>query len=157
MKLFSGIVCALTLMTAADALAQGLKVELNPPDRRGDVISPHWENWPWREGHSGSQTYNGITVTFRVATNETLSPLLSKASLDYGMHMGVDGIVTKKSDGFDMVIGGLTPGEHHIATYHNDFREFTPTKFDVLVGGQSVVKDFSPSWRVTNDYEVAAA
>src|ERR1700744_5681171 len=119
MKLFSGIVCALTLMTAADALAQGLKVDLNPPDRRGDVITPHWENWPWHEAKTGSNTFGGITVTFRSSDNHALSPVLSKALLDCGMHMGVDGIASDKGPdgaGFDMVISGLPAGAHQIVT-----------------------------------------
>ncbi len=160
MKMFSGIVCALTLGAFGSVLAQGLKVDLNPPDRRGDVITPHWENWPWREAKTGSNTFGGITVTFRSSDSHALAPVLSKALLDYGMHLGVDGIASDKSAdsaGFDMVISGLSAGTHQIVTYHNEVRDVAPVKLDVLVDGASVIKDFQPSQHVTNDYELASA
>ncbi len=135
-----------------------IKVDLNPPDRRGDVITPHWENWAWHEGPSGSQTYSGVTVTFRAATNAVLSPILFKGSLDYGTHMAPDGFVTKSRGGagVDMILSGLGAGPHTIATYHNEVRDLAPAKFDVFVNGALKLKGFTPTWRATNDYEVAS-
>ncbi len=146
------------LLTVIPAVAQELKVDINPPDRRGDVLTPHWENWPWHEANVGSRTMGNITVTFRAAANDRLSPIVYKPSLDYGMHMAVDGFITRNATnegGFDLVISGLAPGTHSIATYHNEVRAMSPVKFDVFVGGQRLVKDFAPSWRATNDYEAA--
>jgi hypothetical protein len=137
--------------------AAELKVDLNPPDRRGDVITPHWENWPAHEGSSISQKFGDITVTFRTATNEILSPVLFKGSLDWHASMAADGIVTKNSDGMEMVINGLAPGKHTITTYHNEVRDLSPAKFDILVDGQTKFRKFVPGFRATNDYEVAAA
>ena len=160
MKAPANILLALLLaVTGTGAVAAGLKVDLNPPERRTDILMPHWRHWAWHEGGTGSQTFDGVTVTFRVKTNEVLSSILFKASLDYGAHVATDGIFAhnpKDHDGFDMVISGLIPGRHTVVTYHNEVRAVTPPKFDVFVDGQRQVKDFTPSIRATNDYEVAA-
>ena len=150
---------AALLSAAAAASAAELKVDLNPPDNRKDFLTPHWENWAWHEGSSGAQTFGAVTVTFRVATNETLAPILFKGLLDYGATMAADGVVTKNSTnggGLEMVIRGLAPGKHTVVTYHNEVRDLEPAKFDVLVGGGVKLKKMSPTKRATNDYEVAS-
>lgn len=137
--------------------ATGFKVDLNPPDRRGDVMTPHWENWAWREGSSGSSTFGGVSVTLRAAGNGTLSPILYKGLLDYGMHMGCDGVVVKSpGDGLEIILRGLAHGPHTLATYHNEVRDGSPAIFSVSVDGQSRVKDFKPTFRATNDALVAS-
>ena len=77
MKFPVAIFCLLSVCAAG---AAELKVDLNPPDTRKDILTPHWENWAWHEGASGSQTFGNITVTFRGATNEMLAPVWFKAS-----------------------------------------------------------------------------
>lgn len=146
------------VVLAGAAHAAEIRVDLNPPDRRGDVLMPHWDNWPWHDGRLGSQTFDGVTVTFSVGTNDVLSSVLYKATLDFGAHMAPDGIADKNSGpgGVDMVLSGLTPGHHTLVTYHNEVRDLAPAKFDVSVDGKTVLKDFAPTLRATNDYEVAA-
>lgn len=150
---------AVSLFVAAAATADELKVDLNPPDTRKDLLTPHWENWAWREGNSGSQTFGAVTVTFRAATNEILSPILFKAALDYGATMAADGFTLKNStnsgNSVEMIVSGLTPGKHTIVTYHNEVRDLVPAKFNVLVGDDLRIRDFTPTKRATNDYEVA--
>jgi hypothetical protein len=146
-------------MLAATLPAAELKVDLNPPDRRGDVLTPHWENWAWSEGKSGSQTFGAVTVTFRAAPDGVLVPVLFKGLLDYGAHMGCDGIAVGKpagDGGTDMIVSGLTAGKHTLATYHNEVRDLAPARFDVSVDGTPRIKDFMPTKRATNDYQVAA-
>jgi len=158
MKLTVKILCALLAFAGAGRAGE-LKVDLNPPERRTDILTPHWENWAWPEGHSGSQKFGDVTVTFRAATNEVLSPVLFKGTLDYVARMASDGIVVKNSSGdggVDMVVSGLAPGKHTIVTYHNEVRDVEPARFDVLVGGEQRIKNFAPTKRATNDYEVAA-
>src|SRR5450756_372248 len=116
------LVLKFTCLLAATAVthAAELKVDINPPDRRGDVLSPHWENWAWHEGAFGSEKFGDVTVTFRAATNEILSPILYKAAMDSGARMAADGFVVKNPDGgeMEMIISGLTPGKHMVVTYH---------------------------------------
>ncbi len=149
----------LTALLATTTLAETIKVDINPPEARKDLLTPHWDNWAWHEGVAGSQKFGDVTVTFRSGTNEVLSPILFKGLLDYNATMAADGFVVKKpvDGGVDMVISGLTPGKHSVVTYHNELRDLAPTSFDVSVGGVVMVKHVLPSFRATNDYDVASA
>jgi len=151
-------VCAGVALTVPLS-AEELKVDLNPPDKRTDILTPHWENWAWHEGRSGAKTFGNVTVTFRAAPAGVLEPVLFKGLLDYDAHMACDGITVKQSagdDGIDMIVGGLTPGTHSIVTYHNEVRDLAPAKFDVSVDDAPPIGGFAPTQRATNDYEVAS-
>ena len=152
-------ICLVLVALNTVASAAPLKVDLNPPERRTDILTPHWENWAWTEGVSGSHQFGDVTVTFRSPTGEKLSPILYKALLDDNVHMGLDGFTTANSPAagaFEMVIHGLAPGHHTIVTYHNEVRTKTPTDFGVFLGDQPLLKVVIPTWRATNDYEVAS-
>ena len=99
----------LSICVAAATRAQSIQVDLNPPEARKDLLTAHWANWPWHEGASGSQKFGALTVTFRAASNGSLSPILFKGLLDYGATMGCDGIVVKTParGGVEMVIKEL--------------------------------------------------
>lgn len=158
-KAFWATATVAAIQIATRVGAAELKVDLNPPEHRADIQTPHWENWAWREGNSGSQKFGDVTVTFRAPTNELLAPILFKGLLDERATMAADGIIVKNpraGAGFDMVISGLAPGKHTVATYHNEVRELPPAKFDVLADGETKMRDFTPSFRATNDYEVAS-
>jgi hypothetical protein len=160
MKLGVEIIFILLTLAAAAPAAE-LKVDLNPPDTRKDLLTPHWENWAWHEGQSGSQTFGAVTVTFRAVPDGMLTPVLFKGSLDFGATMAADGITLKNStnaSGIEMVVGGLTPGKHSIVTYHNEVRDHVlPAVMDVFVGDDQKVKGLVSTYRATNDYEAASA
>src|SRR5205809_3636583 len=151
--------CSMLAGALLSVHAAELKVDLNPADRKGDALSPHWENWPCREGTVLSNKFGEITVVFRATNGAVFVPLLNKAALDYAAHMAADGIATRGSGSaaFDMVIGGLRPGKHTVATYHNEMRDVKPTSLSIWVGDKAQVEDVVPSRRATNDYEVASA
>src|SRR3569833_3007278 len=155
------IICPmlLSMCVAAASHAIGIKEDLNPSDNRKDLLTPHWDNWPWHEGKSESHTFGDITVTLRAATNGTLSPVLFKGLLDYGATMAADGVAVKTpaGGGLDLVLSGLAPGKHSVAMYHNELRDQEPAAFDVSVDGAAKLKNVVPSVRATNDYEVASA
>jgi hypothetical protein len=69
------------LLKPGAVAATGLKVDLNPPERRNDLLTPHWENWAWSESKSGSQTFGAVTVTFRAAPDGVLAPFFYKGAL----------------------------------------------------------------------------
>jgi hypothetical protein len=149
------------LLCASLAFAGELKVDLNPPERRGDILTPHWENWAWQDGASGSRTFNGVTVTFKPPSAKTLGYVFYKGLLDYGVHMGCDGIaVTERNaeGAIDMLISGLTPGKHTVATYHNEVSHVAPAKVSVFLGeSRTPACSVVPTHRATNDYEIASA
>ena len=159
MKQAVKIICLL-LVCAATVPAAELKVDLNPPDTRKDILTPHWENWAWHEGWSGAQTFGAVTVTFRVATNETLSPVLFKGALDFGATMAADGVgVNNSTNGtaVDMIISGLTPGRHTVVTYHNEVRDHVlPAVLGVFIGADKTGQGLVSTYRATNDYDVAS-
>lgn len=162
MKRFTNHLRLALCVAAGCSLALGaeLKVDLNPPDRRGDVLSPHWENWPWEEGRSGSRTFGDVTVTFKPVAAKALSLVWFKGLLDYGVHMGCDGIAVTEpgaDGGIDMVISGLKPGKHTVVTYHNEVRNLPAARLDVFAGDALAIKGLGSTFRATNDYEVASA
>ena len=136
--------------------AAGLRVDLNPPDPRKDLLTPRWDNWAWREGASGSQTFGAVTVTFRAATNETLSAFLFKGALDYGASLAADGIATQSpgTGEVSLVLHGLTPGRHTVVTYHNEVRDLVPAPCTVRVDG-AVQATVTPTFRATNNADMA--
>lgn len=153
--LFSFLLSASNLAFSAE-----LKVDLNPPDRRGEALTPHWENWAWQDGISGSQTYGAVTVTFKPASAKSLGHVIFKGLLDYGVHTGCDGIAVTEpgaNGAIDMIITGLSGGKHSVVTYHNEVRDLPPAKLDVLVGDKVAVEGLISSRRATNDYELASA
>jgi hypothetical protein len=146
------------LATGTIACADALKVDLNPPENRKDILTPHWENWTWHGAKSSSQVFGQVTVTFRpLPPAGEIAPILFKGLLDDGATMAADGIVSKNDGGIEMIISGLSPGEHTVVTYHNEIRDVAPAKFDVFVGGELRIKGLSPSLCATNDYQVASA
>ena len=149
----------LSLCVAAAARAEGIKVDLNPPDNRKDLLTPHWDNWSLHEGAVQSHTFGDVTVTLRAAGNGTLSPILFKGLLDYGATMATDGVAVKSpaNGGIDLAISGLTPGKHTVATYHNELRDQQAEAFDITVDGGAKLKHIVPTVRATNDYDVASA
>jgi hypothetical protein len=178
---------ALIALQTARATGAELKVDLNPPDRRGDVLTPHWENWACRESPVLSNRFGQITIVLRAARGYVLSPALFKGSLDYGAHMASDGVVLgapvprgqalaaddktragEKPAGpeIEMIISGLSAGRHTLATYHNEVRDLSPGAIDIFVGNDpselqagwpAKVQGLIPTKRATNDYEVASA
>src|SRR5262245_42773291 len=95
------ISCGCLLAMVAGIHAHSLKVDLNPPDRRGDVLTPDWDNWGWQTGASGSRSFGEVTVTFLSASTHPIGALLNKGLLDYGVHLGCDGIAVANRDSGD--------------------------------------------------------
>ena len=159
MKIISAILCLLPALFCQSQTSE-LKVDLNPADTRKDILTPHWENWAWHEGKSGSQTFGPVTVLFRAAGEGSLSSVLYKGALDYGATMAADGVVSKGSTnngGIDMVLSGLAPGKHTVVTYHNEVRDrVSPAIMNVFVDDRQVVQGLIPTYRATNDDEVAS-
>ena len=129
-----------------------LKVDLNPADTRKDILTPHWENWAWHEGKSGSENFRRCHGHFsRRAGRCSAVSVLFKGALDFGATMAADGITLGKStngNGIDTVISGLVPGKHTVVTYHNEVRDHvSPAILDVFVGDGQKVKGLVSTYR----------
>ena len=137
-----------------------LKVDMNPPTARKDILTPHWENWGWRDGTSGSRKFGDVTVTFKAVGQATVGTEWYKGLLVYGARVAAEGITVKEPEGtgrIEMVISGLTPGKHTVVTYHNEVRKITPAKYDIFVDNVLRIKGLAPSKRAKDDYDVTSA
>ncbi len=141
--------------------AAEIKVDLNPPDNRKDLLTPDWENWACPADNSVSRDFDGVGVAFRAPPGGRLAPTLFKGSLDFGATMAADGITLEDASApgeMQMIITGLAPGRHTVVTYHNEVRnQAAPAILDVSAGGETVVKGLTETFRATNDYDVASA
>ena len=149
-----GFACVLLSVTA---VGEPLKVDLNPPEQRKDLLTPHWENWAW-DGKSAAKQFGPVTVSFTAAGGGGLSPVWFKGLIDYGVRLGLDGIASIGTNSeIVMRLSGLASGKHSVVTYHNEVRDLPPAKLDVLLGDAIRVKGLVETRRATNDYELASA
>jgi hypothetical protein len=144
---------------AGPAASRPIRVDINIDSDRSDIRTPHWDNWRWHEGKSGSMKFGDVTVTFRSSSGAVIGDFWYKPLLVHGATMAADGIAIKdkEADGqIEMVLAGLKPGKHTITTYHNELRDIKPSGVEVLVNDKLEVKGFVPSHRVNDNYDVAS-
>jgi len=146
---------AIVAILASHASAQPLRVDLNPDNGRGDVRSPHAENWPITEGAELSRKFGAVEVTFR-APGGRLASTWWKAGYDSGAVLASDGL-TRAGGTIEMVIRGLSPGRHSLATWHNCVEGAPLGAIGVSVDGTSRLKGIKPTSRVAHDDDAASA
>jgi hypothetical protein len=140
-----------------------IRVDLNPDNGRSDVLTREWENWPVRDGAaSQSRQFGGVTVTLRKAgsVGDALTGGWWKPGLDYAARMASDGAYVKggeRGGQMEVVISGLAPGRHGIATFHNSLWDGPVSRYNVYVDGVLKVTGVAPSTKVKDDYDAAAA
>jgi hypothetical protein len=150
-------------LSCACTARASLKVDLNPDNKRSDVLTPEWADWRVRDGvATDSRTFGPITVTLRQSgpAGQGLTADWWKPGLDYPAHMASDGAFVKggeKGGTLEMVIAGLPPGRHGIATFHNSIWNKPVSRVNVDVDGALRAKGITPSVRVTDDYDAASA
>jgi hypothetical protein len=134
-----------------------VRVDLNPPEPRQDVRTPHWENWHWRADREATAAFDGVRVTLRPVGSNRLEVLWVKAFLDDGVRLGSDGVRVRcpgGAGGLELLLEGLSPGRHTLATWHNEPRETVPTPFSVWLEGCKVAGPIRPSHRVRHDDDI---
>src|SRR5262245_35039653 len=150
----STLAVSVWLVLASLSAAAGPRVDLNQDVTRGDVLSPGWENWKVAEGPSASAKFGAVTVTLRAAgAGARLNTGWWKPGFDYPARMASDGVFSGKQE---LVLSGLAPGRHSLATYHNTFTDAKPSRITVAVqpGASATV---TPTSRVTHDADAASA
>src|SRR5207302_68540 len=130
---------------------------------RHDTAAPHFVEWQFDPAHP-STNFNGVTVTLRKAgdADSGLETGIYKFGLDYGARLACDGVFAKDGSAggqMEMVISGLPPGPHSIATYHNSILppEKPLARFNLYVNGLLALTNLQPTIQATNDYDVASA
>lgn len=153
----ASILLGLGLLHSAQA---GLRVDLNPAEPRRDVLKPGWLSWPWPGAQGSTQCFGDVCVTLRGYGSNRLEPVWVKAYLDDGVRLGSDGVSVTGPGGtplMEMVLEGLAPGPHSLATWHNEPRPMPLAAFSVWVNGQRVGGPFLASHQVRHDEDVATA
>lgn len=135
--------------------AAGPRVDVNPDMARADILSPGWENWRVPDGPSATATFGGVTVTLRAAgTGAKLTGGWWKPGFDHPARMSSDGVTVAGK--LELVLRGLAPGRHSLATYHNVFGDTKPGRVTVTAtSGMNVT--VTPTSRVTHDADAASA
>ncbi|MCS7089511.1 MAG: T9SS C-terminal target domain-containing protein [Verrucomicrobiota bacterium] len=138
--------------------AQPLRVDLNPPEPRRDVLAPGWQGWPWHDSWEASRDFGGIRVTLRTHPSNRVALVWVKGFLDDGVRLGSDGVTVSgpaEPAELDMVLEGLPPGPHSLATWHNDPRSTAPGGFSVWLNGREALGACRISHQVRHDDDIA--
>jgi len=134
--------------------AAELKVDLGPLGRP-DIAAPHFVEWKF-DPASPSMNFGGIKII--LSSGHALEAGIYKFGIDYGARVACDGIFVKEGS-MEMVVSGLAPGPHTIATFHNSIwpPDRPVAKFKVFLDGSLTLTNFQPTTQVTNDYDLASA
>jgi len=139
-------------IAAATASETPLRVDLNPDNGRADIRTRDWENWAVA-GATPERTFGNVHVFLR-----STSPLVvrwHKPLLVFGATMTSDGVAAAGS--LNLVLSGLAPGKHTLATFHSQVTEGPAPHYEVSVDGVPKVNDLQPTTRVHNDIDAACA
>lgn len=129
-----------------------LRVDLNPANGRGDILTRGWENWAI-EGPSPSRTFGALTVTLKAPT--PLAVRWYKPLLVHGATLTSDGVAA--IDSLDVIIDGLTPGKHSLAAYHSLVTDAPSGFYDILVDGRPTSTRIQPTTKVHHDQDAACS
>lgn len=151
----TAVAVAACLSLVPFSVAAGPRVDLNQDVARADVLSREWENWKIPEGTTAERKFGAVTVILRaVGLNAKLATGWWKPGFDHPARMASDGVTT--AGGMELVLRGLAPGRHSLATYHNAFTDDKPGRLTVAVRGGAVAT-VTPTRRVTHDADAASA
>lgn len=148
---FAPVLFAL-LVSDAVAPRSPLRVDLNPPNGRADVRTRGWENWAV-QGPSPSRTFGALTVTLR--SGSPLAVRWYKPLLVDGATLTSDGVAA--TDSLDVILTGLAPGVHSLATYHNLVTDEPPGLYEIFVDGVPVNQRLRPTSKVHDDTDAACS
>jgi hypothetical protein len=151
LKVLVAMIAAIGLVVGTGRAAP-LRVDLNPNNGRGDVITPRWENWPFDPARP-SRTFAGVAVTLR--SPSPMAVRWYKPLLVHGATLTSDGVAARES--LEIVIVGLAPGRHSVATFHNRLADGEPPCYDVAVDGEPRLTGLRPTTRVHDDADASVA
>jgi hypothetical protein len=139
------VLCAMLFPALVSGPGKPLKVDLNPPLGRSDLLTPDWENWAVTDTEM-ERTFDGVTVALK--SRAPLRGCWYKPNL-LGATMASDGMAAVGP--LELVITGLAPGRHTLVTYHNWLENSTPGLFSIKVDGALRVGGLRPTTKVRSD------
>ncbi len=140
-----------------------LRIDLNGDNGRNDVLTRGWDDWriptPQAKATSTTITRDGLTLTLRTAgAGATLASDWWKRGFDFEATLASDGVCLVPGEGesvMELVIEGLPPGRHTLASWHSAWPADAGGGFDVAIDGVEVARGVVPSHRVEHDDEAA--
>ncbi|HKC85624.1 MAG TPA: T9SS C-terminal target domain-containing protein, partial [Blastocatellia bacterium] len=128
---------------------------------RANTGARHFIEWQFSPANP-LLSRGGLTVRLRQTGEAALETGLYKFGLDYDARLAADGVMSRSDDangGLEMIVTGLAPGLHTIATYHNSLLgpDQPLGRFNVYVNNVLTLSNLQPSIQVTNDYDIASA
>jgi hypothetical protein len=139
------------------AIAGPVRVDLGASGRR-DTAAPHFVDWQFK-ADKPTLALGAVAATLR-STGGPIEGGLYKFGIDYDARMACDGVAVRGAGArLELVLTGLAPGPHTIATYHNSCWPAgrSPGPLDIFVNGSPVITNLQPGIQATNDYDVVSA
>jgi hypothetical protein len=149
--------CVALLISTSVAATAPLHVRVLADDRTAMQV-PQWQNWRWQP-EQASTRFGDVTVTISAGgSGAKVVGASDKALLARNLRLATAGVTSDAKAGGELLltIRGLAPGEHTIATYHNEVRDAVRADYAISVDGQTVERAFKPSTDVASDYDVAS-
>ena len=145
--------CLWLLLATSGAAAAGPRVDINPDTDRGDARGPGLENWKVPDGRSATATFGNVTVTLK-AVGGRLTGFMWKPGYDYPARDASDGVAS--TGPIELVLSGLTPGRHSLATFHNAVGDGPAGKLSVAVDGKTKLTGLTPTHRALHDADATS-
>jgi hypothetical protein len=136
------------------------RFDLSPENDRRDHLSTSSTNWLVNAEKPITFKSDSIEFTIEPIGNFTdgIKTDWWKAGLVHDALMASDGVFVEGDDaGLKLIIRGLTPGKHSLATFHNSLWDSDIRLTDIIINGAPAVTAVVPSRRVTNDADAASA
>ena len=150
-------VCLPAVSSADDVRPQW--IEFNGDNGRRDVLTRGWTDWRIANGSLASGTCGDLRLELRALGDS--AKLVSgwwTRGFDFAATLASDGVSTEaggSSPAVELVIHGLAPGRHTLASWHSAWSAEPAAAFDVTIDGRTVAQGVEAAHRVEHDDEAA--
>jgi hypothetical protein len=150
-------VCLPAVSSADDVRPQW--IEFNGDNGRRDVLTRGWTDWRIANGSMASGTCGDLRLELRALGDS--AKLVSgwwTRGFDFAATLASDGVSTEaggSSPAVELVIHGLAPGRHTVASWHSAWSAEPAAAFDVTIDGRTVAQGVEAAHRVAHDDEAA--
>ncbi|TWT97673.1 hypothetical protein Pla108_18250 [Botrimarina colliarenosi] len=152
MKIAFFAAASLSLLVADAQAATPPRFDLSAATGRRDAETRGWPEWEIGSEAEATRTVGDVTVTLR-GVGAPLEGFLHKPRLADGATLASDGVHCA-GDAIEIVLSGLPPGRHSLATFHNQQSGEPATQ---RLAGPGSAAEASPSIDADDDAKMPAA
>lgn len=147
----------LLCLSPAFAAAAPLRVDLNLDQDRKDILSAGVENWSIPDGAEAARSFGDVEIVIRASGKDgaALKGAWWKAGYDHGATLASDGVVASPGASIDIVLRGLSTGQHRLVTRHNLLSGGLAARYELLVDGMPTGQTVEATSLVTADEDAA--